>query len=63
MENETTKEVELKPISDQKIANLELSQNEATILFQGLDALIRQAGVNLSPEVLILRDKINNAFN
>jgi len=45
-----------------RIATIKLNESEGNILFSGLDALIRNSGVNVSYDILRLRDKINESF-
>ena len=45
-----------------RISTIEINESEASIIFSGLDALIRNSGVNVSYDVLRLRDKINESF-
>ena len=45
-----------------RISTIEINESEANILFSGLDALIRNSGVNVSYDVLRLRDKVNDSF-
>ena len=60
MEKELKKE-ELK--EEVKTAKIEINEQEATILFSGLDALVKNLGVNVDYKVLQLRDKINQSFD
>ena len=45
-----------------RISTIEINESEASIIFSGLDALIRNSGVNVSYDVLRLRDKVNDSF-
>jgi hypothetical protein len=46
-----------------KTAKIEINEQEATILFSGIDALVKNLGVNVDYRVLQLRDKINQSFD
>ena len=60
MEKELKKE-ELK--EEVKTAKIEINEQEANILFSGIDALVKNLGVNVDYTVLQLRDKINQSFD
>ena len=54
--------IEEKQETKPRISTIEINESEASIIFSGLDALIRNSGVNVSYDVLRLRDKVNDSF-